>query len=281
MAKLEYSIDAKNVLAKFYRVDKVLYVEGDDDVPFWEFMFEKFEAPEVEVRQVGGKNEIQKYIDQIISGQLDAIAAVDSDFSPFIGTEHNHDLVIKTAGHSVENTLIGAKVLMKVARRTGRLQAKNATLEECQSWLEDFYLQCSALLINDLWDQCEGPKIGVIGDNSDRFFKSKQSDRICPYKIQEYLTSRGLEVDAELPADIASTITEAAINLQDFIRGHFLVSAAQRFVFLLVKRKRAQISLSSAAFFGAINLAFESSFDAEHPHYAHYSREFRRLLAAI
>jgi hypothetical protein len=280
MAKLEYSVDAKNVLAKFFRVDKILYVEGDDDVPFWEFMFEKFDAPEVEVRQVGGKNEIQKYIDQITSGKLNAIVATDSDFRPFDGTSLNHDLVIVTAGHSIENTLISAKVLMKVARKTGRLPAKTVTIDECQNWLDVFFERCSALLINDLLDQCEGAKLGVIGDNCDRFFETKQSDRVCSCKIEQYLKNHGLEVDAKLSATIEKIMADTSLSLHDFIRGHFLVSAAHRFITLLVKRSRTKFSISNEAFFGAINLAFEASFDDDHPHYSHYSREFERLLAA-
>ena len=280
MAKLEYSVDAKNVLAKFYRVDKVLYVEGDDDIPFWEFMFEKFEAPAVEVRQVGGKEELRKCIDQIISGDLQAIVAMDSDFSPFSGTSPYHHLVIRTAGHSIENSLIGAEVLMKVARKTGRLPAKDATLEECQSWLDDFYQKCSALLMNDLIDQCDGAKLGVIGASCDRFFESKQSDRICMYKVAEYLKDLRLEHDIRLSNAMQEKVAGAALGLRDFYRGHFLLSAAHRFVCLLVKRKRAKISLPHTAFFAAINLAFELTFDSEHPHYNHYDREFQRLRSA-
>ena len=280
MEKPEYSIDAKNALPKFYRVDRLLYVEGDDDIVFWEIMLKKFEAPKVLVQQVGGKVELQKYIDQIISGQLDAIAAMDSDFSPFVGIEPNHNLIIKTAGHSIENTLITAKVLMKVAMTTGRISAASVTLEECQNWLEDFHQQCSALLINDLQDQCEGDRIGILGKSCDRFFESKQSHRICPVKVQEYLENLGLAADAELPNSTSKHIANGSLNLQDFIRGHFLASAARRFVHNIMKRKCGKTSLSSVAFFGAINLAFESSFDREHPHYEHYEREFQGLSAA-
>jgi len=281
MASLEYSIEAKNVLTKFYRVDKMLYVEGDDDVPFWELMFEKFESPNVEVQQVGGKEELRKYIDQINSGQLNAIVAIDRDFAPFDGSDVKHDLVVRTAGYSIENTLINAKVLVKVARRIGRLPAKNASFEECQSWLEDFYRQCSGLLANDLMDQCEGAKVGVIGNNCDRFLESKQSDKVCPKKIEKYLKGLGLESDPVLSKVLEKLMADADLRLLDFIRGHFLASAAQRFVCLLVKRKRANISLSSAAFFGAVNLAFESTFGVDHPHFTHYKQEFDRLRDAV
>lgn len=280
MASLEYSIEAKNILTKFYRVDKMLYVEGDDDVPFWELMFEKFKSPNVEVQQVGGKEELRKYIDQINSGQLNAIVAMDRDFGPFDGSDTEHALVVRTAGYSIENTLINAKVLVKVARRIGRLPAKNATLEECQNWLEGFYNQCLGLLANDLIDQCEGAKVGVIGDNCDRFLESKQSDKVCLKKIEKYLKGLGLESDPALSKELEKLMADADLRLSDFIRGHFLASAAQRFVCLLVKRKRANINLSSAAFFGAVNLAFESTFGVDHPHFPHYQQEFERLRDA-
>lgn len=280
MAKLEYSIEAKNVLTKFYRVDKMLYVEGDDDVPFWEFMFEKFDSPNVEVQQVGGKEELRKYIEQINSGQLNAIAAMDRDYGLFDGSDAKHDLVVRTAGYSIENTLISPKVLVKVVRRIGRLPAKNATLEECQTWLEDFYHQCSALLVNDLIDQCEGAKVGVIGDSCDRFLESKQSDKICIKKVEKYLKSLGLESDPTLSEVLEKQVVDAGLRFSDFTRGHFLASAAQRFVRLLVKRKRGNISLPSVVFFGAVNLAFESTFGVDHPHFFHYQQEFERLRSA-
>lgn len=280
MAQLEYSVGAKNLLAKFYRVEKMIYVEGDDDVPFWEFMFEKFESLNVEIREVGGKEELRKYIDQINAGELDAIVAMDSDFSPFDGTDQSNTLIIKTAGHSIENTLISARALMKVARRIGRLPARHVTLEECQKWLEDFYNRSSSLLINDLVDQCEGYRMGVLSDNCDRFLESKNSDKICPNKVKQYLDELGLDSDLKLSPGLESIRVDSDLQLTDFIRGHFLSSAAQKFISLLVKRKATKISMSSAAFFGAINLALDSTFDSDHPHFSHYKREFERLSIA-
>lgn len=277
MAKLEYSVEAKNVIAKFYRVDKMLYVEGDDDVPFWEFIFERFKAINVEIRQVGGKEELFKYIEQISLGQLDAIVAMDRDFGPFDGTEVDHGLIVKTAGYSIENTLISAKVLMKVARKAGRLPAKDATLEECQTWLEDFYYRCSDLLISDLVDQIEGKKVGVLGDNCDRFLESKQSDKICQQKVEKYLKDLGLETNPALSDELEKLKVDIDVPLSSFIRGHFLMSAAQRFVCSFIGRKRTKISFSNAAFFGAVNLAFEATFGPDHPHFSHYEHEFERL----
>lgn len=42
MPSLDYSLEALNLLNAFHQVDKVVYVEGQDDVPFWEFLFKKF-----------------------------------------------------------------------------------------------------------------------------------------------------------------------------------------------------------------------------------------------
>ena len=75
MADLTYSADAHNVLSKFYNADKMVYVEGDDDVLFWEFIFNKFSNFKVKVQGVGGKPELEKYIKRICDGEINSIAA--------------------------------------------------------------------------------------------------------------------------------------------------------------------------------------------------------------
>lgn len=37
MADLEYSIEARNILNVFYGVERVVYVEGEDDIAFGNF----------------------------------------------------------------------------------------------------------------------------------------------------------------------------------------------------------------------------------------------------
>ncbi|EGA69570.1 hypothetical protein VISI1226_13648 [Vibrio sinaloensis DSM 21326] len=37
-----YSAEAENIINEFHSVDVMVYVEGVDDIPFWDFIFEKF-----------------------------------------------------------------------------------------------------------------------------------------------------------------------------------------------------------------------------------------------
>lgn len=42
MGELSYSNEANNLLNRFYGVEKILYVEGDDDIPFWEIILKSY-----------------------------------------------------------------------------------------------------------------------------------------------------------------------------------------------------------------------------------------------
>lgn len=53
MPSLDYSLEALNLLNAFHQVDKVVYVEGQDDVPFWEFLFKKFTNLNIYIEDVG------------------------------------------------------------------------------------------------------------------------------------------------------------------------------------------------------------------------------------
>lgn len=57
MPSLDYSLEALNLLNAFHQVDKVVYVEGQDDVPFWEFLFKKFTNLNIYILRMWGERE--------------------------------------------------------------------------------------------------------------------------------------------------------------------------------------------------------------------------------
>ena len=81
MAELDYSDDALNVIAEFYEAKKMFYVEGDDDVVFWEFILETFNIDNFKVQSVNGVEELKKLIIKVIDSEIDSIIARDLDFS--------------------------------------------------------------------------------------------------------------------------------------------------------------------------------------------------------
>lgn len=120
-----YSEDANDIMNLFYGVDVMVYVEGEDDVPFWEFIFNKLVKYSVEVQEVGGSNELSKYIGDLDSGKLKGIIACDSDFE-VLKSNLSSSNVIRTYGYSIENSLICKSTILKVIKSIGKISIKNS-----------------------------------------------------------------------------------------------------------------------------------------------------------
>ncbi len=104
MASLEHSVEAKNVTNKFYQVDKMIYVEGQDDIIFWDIILKEFAQFTFKIEKAGGKEELEKYIEEIKSGVASYFVARDSDYDEILGFDEVKG-VIRTYGHSIENTI--------------------------------------------------------------------------------------------------------------------------------------------------------------------------------
>uniref|UniRef100_UPI000A82428C DUF4435 domain-containing protein n=1 Tax=Vibrio campbellii TaxID=680 RepID=UPI000A82428C len=83
MTEFSYSVDAEDVMSSFYGVDAILYVEGEDDIPFWDAIFSNLSDLSLEIKEVGGCDELEPYITKICNGELTDLVAMDRDFRPF------------------------------------------------------------------------------------------------------------------------------------------------------------------------------------------------------
>lgn len=267
MADLEYSLDAENAKNAFYRADAMVYVEGDDDVLFWHTVLTATTDMKFEIEQVGGAPEIEKYVSKIISGQLQAIVARDSDLRPLAGTIILHPLVIHTYGHSVENTLYTPEALHHLTRSWSK--SNKISLAECEVWLDELANSCEPLLQLDLANELSGAGVQTIGDNCSRFMKSKYSCIPCKIKISTFKSN----TDAQIPKTaLASAL--AAINAKPrqvtwFLRGHFIASAVMKFIVHKAQEHGKKVSISAESLYAAALIYFGSHFNAKHPHFVH------------
>lgn len=65
MSEFEYSIDALNVKSSFYKANSIIYVEGDEDVMFWNEIFSRIDGFDYQIETLGGSEELDKYIEKI------------------------------------------------------------------------------------------------------------------------------------------------------------------------------------------------------------------------
>ena len=271
MDSFYYSEDARDIVHLFYQADVMVYVEGEDDVPFWEFLFDSLVKYKVEVQDVGGSKELLKYIDDINDGKLQGLIACDSDFE-VLKNDLSNSNIIKTYGYSIENTLICESTILKVVKSIGKLSVKNTPNQKLKEWFRLFNNSIEQLILYDIYNEINELGISVVGDNCSRFFKSKNTYEICEFKIDEFIKNISFSVYDNEYDSIRALINGVSRNSTDFIRGHFLFSAVSRFISVTIKQINSKVSISNDALFGAFLLAFENSFDPQHKHYKYYEK---------
>ena|SRR5690554_115586 len=275
MAELNYSLEARNVLNKFHGVDNVVYVEGDDDVAFWEFLFEKFSEIKVKLEESGGKEALRSRIQEVVEGQGSFYVAVDSDFDVLLEDEL-HPRVLRTFGYSIENTIISDVVLQKVISRVAGVSKAQVPASDCAAWMEQVEQELRPLVMADAFNRLSESGVQVLTDNCDRFLVSRNSSDFCPRKINAHLDSLGLDFDLGVEEHITAELEARDMLWRDLLRGHFYFSAVFRFVKRYIALVRSAVSISKEMFFGSLMLAFESSFDSQHRHYEYYMLMFSR-----
>ena len=271
MADFDYSNEALNVIGAFYSADRMLYVEGDDDVVFWEYMMEKFGRREFKVQTTDGVKELNKYIKKIADNEINSSAARDSDFTELTDTNNNAPRVARTYGHSIENTLISAAVLCKIIRSHGRVPGRLVDEEHCENWLEGFYRDFEHLVVYDAANEISGLGVSVLGLNCTRYMKGKTSCIPDEAKISDKLMELNENNELiEAANAVKKTIVRNAKGCCYFIRGHFLSSAALKYVNHTIKRAGSTKNASTDAFFSSAIIAFETVFNDDHPELNHY-----------
>lgn len=273
MSDFAYSQEAENILNIFYQVDYMVYVEGEDDICFWEIVLNNTSNLKFEIQDVGGCDELQPYIERIKRNETNIIVACDSDLRYFSGDNGEHSNIIKTYGYSIENTFVTEKTLLRAIKTLGKISARDIPGINCAAWLEDFNHKIKKLICLDIHNFQSDRGISVVGDNSDRFMKSKNSSELCQNKIDDFINS--------LPQDFRDVNTENICNLihpemssiNYWVRGHFLFSASLRYVIIYLRSIGKKVSVSNDSFYSNLMNSFESIFNDSHEQYDHYKRQ--------
>lgn len=273
MDDFHYSSEAENVLNLFYQAEVMVYVEGDDDICFWETIFNKSSSLKIEIQEVGGCEELKKFITRLLEENLQVLVACDSDLTIFKEQQILDPRIIKTSGYSIENTFISTNEVYKAIRTLGKLPKKTMDTIDIESWSNDFYSKLEPLIKLDIYNFVNDKGVSVIGDNADRFMKSKKSNIICQNKINSFIYQINEKLgDVDL-TEIESFINEKEINVRAWLRGHFLFSAIHRLVSTTAQKNGKTISLSYEALYSNLLNTFESNFTEQHPEFNYYKQK--------
>lgn len=225
---LEYSSDAMEIKSLFYNKDYAVYVEGEDDVIFWENIFERCDKS-VHVEDLNGINEVKKYISLLKNENPDFYIAIDRDYSDFTEEDYNHKRIITTYGHSIENTVYNINTIQRVIRQ---LSKKTENIEEeLEKEIKRFENSVTPLLAFEIASLMFKKKIEILGKNCCKFLLNNNSVNLCNNKINTFIDSIRHFFSPGEVSEAFKKIKESKKRIWYFVRGHFL----SNFVINLIK----------------------------------------------
>jgi Protein of unknown function (DUF4435) len=279
MADLFYSDEALNVKSAFYRANSMVFVEGDDDVLFWHEVFSKIPEASVEVESAGGSDQIDQYITKILSGELQAIAARDSDFLPHMTDIENDPRILYSFGYAIENSLYTAESIAALTRQW----CKNPRIstQDCADWLADVVATLKPLIHLDLANRISNAGAGTVTDNCTRLMKNQTSCFPCKSKVSTQVTNATTLVPAHVQALAVKKLGNCPEELMRWLRGHFLASAVLKYVLSQAKALGRKIDLSTDSLYAAAIGHFGRVLGVSHPHQDHYIQTASAAYQAI
>lgn len=234
---LEYSTSALNVLHRFHRAKAMVYVEGQDDVLFWNYIAKKAGVIEdVRIEEVGGDPEIVKKIDAIVNDGANIIVAKDCDHSNYLAAPLYHDKIVLTYGYSIENFLYCSNTLSDFISKLSRFEDDYS--DQIEDWYGEFTKKSKVLLTYDIANHRFSRGVKVLGDSCSRFLKNSQSPEISESKVESFIDEikeRFSEGEIEEVEQLLDTETK---EYRWLIKGHFLTSGVINLVKKIVKAKR-------------------------------------------
>jgi hypothetical protein len=232
MDSLDYSNEALATKGLFYNKTYTVYVEGKDDRHFWKYLFELADK-NVHIEDVGGINEIEKYIKKIIDEDSDFIVACDSDYSDFYQNKIAHPNVINTYGYSIENSLYNPLELEKVIHKLSRTNV--SVIEIINNWIEEFSQKIEELLVYDIANARFDKGIAVLPNNCTQFLNSKLSHKISLQKVNSHIDKIKNRFTKDEITEVKKLIQKSPKNLWFHLRGHFLTIGVTNLIKTLVK----------------------------------------------
>lgn len=233
MVSLDYSNDALSAKGLFYNKTYTVYVEGKDDRHFWRYLFELAEK-DVHIEDVGGINEIEKYIRKIIDEDADFIVACDSDYRDFYQNKVSHPSIINTYGYSIENSLYNPLEIEKVIQKLSRTNVQVLTV--INEWIDEFSSKIEELLVYDIANARFNKRISALPSNCTPFLNSKQSHVLSLEKVKAHIEKiKSGFTDDEIMI-VKELIEKSSKKIWFHLRGHFLTIGVTNLIKTLVKQ---------------------------------------------
>ena len=228
MPSLQYSKQALDALKQFHRSRYVVYVEGDEDVPFWQRIFADAGVRDVYFKVAGGREEIEKYTQSVVVDGADIGVARDRDLNAFLGTLVDHPRVLYTHGYAIENSLCSVHAIEAVVRTL--VYTSDDQTASVEAWFEAFERDVRQLVELDVADALRGQRIGVPLDNAFRYLDRKRRCIVVTATVAGVAEPIARDVGRASLRRARDLLRETGKRTRHHMRGHFLFSAVVHFV---------------------------------------------------
>lgn len=242
--KLEHSSQAISVLHQFYDAKVMLYVEGDDDIPFWDNMFKRYSPPGFyEIEQAHGKNGLKNYIEGVNNGTLrNVIVACDADYTTYFPNIKHSKKIVMTYGHSIENTMFCIPMINDYIKRLNN--STSDISNDIWNWLGQFYIDIMKLLPFDIINSCKELAEGSYKCLNYGFSYFAKGCKLDKSKIEEYIKDKINEVDLEMYNQVLGYCKNDERDTHKIVPGHFYADAVMKFI-----RSNVSVNLSNKAIY--------------------------------
>ena len=229
---LEFSIAAQNIVPKFLGKLAIVYVEGSDDILFWE---QYFSSKMFEIRDVNGCKNLRDYEDDIRNHGLKCVVAKDADYAPYMKVE-SHPLIVTTLSHSIECMMYCPHNINACLKRFARTLEDHT--EDIQKYYDEFCCATKDLLVYDIANNVFSIGCSVCGNSCKPILKSDQSVVVSKDKMQQFINKISSLFPEDLIKKAESLIANDDRNLRQIMKGHFQTD----FVLNLIRKLASQIN---------------------------------------
>lgn len=237
----------------------VVIVEGSSDCPFWSNFFpDELNGYKRKLKPVGGRPEVQHYIDELLQSKAKFAVAVDSDYRLLLNRLHKDSRILETKYHSIENLMLCPSVIASVIRNLSHDTEYEVLTAD--SWLKHFDQATHSLMIADLIIEKNNLGKQCVGENCSPFLGKRNEPNFDTAKIDHLIEK--LNLPEEEFNEMSKKLEE--VNPRFHIRGHFLFSAALCFISYEVKRiRKKSVSISNDSFYAMLIALCESRIEGD------------------
>jgi len=222
-SELIYSKEALEAKATFYNKDFAIYVEGKDDILFWNTICGYAGVKNYHIEDVGG-DPIKDYQKIILENQnTDFIVACDLNFDDFKSNRITSKRIVTTYGHSIENTMYYMIEKIDHVVKQYSKTIKSSVIEITEAIFElckKLYKLIVYDVANDLFDK----SVSMLSNSCSKYLLVEHSYQLCDKKIDATVNKfRHLFTVDELKY-CEKHIKKSKKEIWFYIRGHFLTT---------------------------------------------------------